>query len=68
MKGYGEEQIEITSYSENGVGKNVKSTKVEHIFEFFINEKQNLLKLVKSAVSGKLRIFLNDNLIHYDQK
>jgi hypothetical protein len=64
----GEEKIEITSYRENSVGKNFSATKIEYIFEFFINGKQNILKLVKSTMSGKLRIFLNENLIHFDQK
>ncbi len=64
----GEEVIEVHSYRENSIGKNFRATKIEYIFEFFINGKQNILKLIKSAMSGKLRIFLNENLIHFDQK
>ena len=64
----GEEKIEIASYKENSVGKNFSASKVEYVFEFFINRKSNELKLVKSVVSGKLRIFLNQNLIHFEQK
>ena len=68
MDGFTEEKIEIASYSEVGVGKKFKSTKVEHVYEFFINGKQNILKLVKSSISGKLRILLNENLLHFDQR
>lgn len=68
MDGFTEEKIEIASYSEVAVGKTVKSTKVEHVYEFFINGKQNILKLVKSNLSGKLRILLNENLLHFDQR
>lgn len=64
----GEERIEIASYKENSVGKNFSASKVEYVFEFLINGKSNELKLVKSIVSGKLRIFLNNNLIHFEQK
>ena len=68
METPGEEKIEITSYRENSVGKNFKATKIEYIFEFYINGKLNVIKLIKSTMSGKLRIYLNENLIHFDQK
>lgn len=68
MDGFTEEKVEIASYSEVSVGKNIKSTKVEYIYEFFINGKQNILKLIRSSISGKLRILLNENLLHFDQK
>jgi hypothetical protein len=64
----GEEIIEISNYKETQVGGYFKSSKTEYLFEFLINGKKNTLKLLRSSISGKLRIFLNDNLIHYDQK
>jgi hypothetical protein len=64
----GEEIIEISNYKETQVGGYFKSSKTEYVFEFMLNGKKNVLKLLRSAISGKLRILLNENLIHYDQK
>jgi hypothetical protein len=64
----GEEIIEISHYKESQVGGYFKSSKTEYLFEFLINGKKNTLKLLRSSLSGKLRIYLNDNMIHYDQK
>lgn len=63
-----EEKIPIKKYSENQVGNYFKASKTEYIFEFEINRKSNTLKLLKSSMSGKMRVYLNENLIHFDQK
>lgn len=63
-----EEKIPIKNYSENQVGNYFKASKTEYVFDFDINGKSNIIKLLKSAMTGKMRVYLNENLIHFDQK
>jgi hypothetical protein len=63
-----EERIEITSYNEESCGKTFKSTKYVYKWEFYYNNELNVVELKKSTLSGKLRIFFNNHIIHYEQK
>ena len=62
------QKVDIASYREKAIGKTVKSSKVEYVYEFFINGIQQIVKLVRSYYSGKIRIFINDELIHKEDK
>jgi len=61
-------RIDISSYQEREIGKTVKGSKKEFIYEFFINGILQLVKLVRSYYSGKIRIYLNDQPIHVEDK
>lgn len=61
-------KVEIASYRENKVGKTFKRSKVEYIYEFFINGVQQIIKIIRSFNSGKIRVKHNDKLIFEDKK
>ena len=61
-------KVDIANFKQKEVGKTLKSTKVEYIYEFFINGVMQTLKLVRSFRTEKIRIFLNGDMIHYEDK
>lgn len=61
-------KIDIANYIERPVGKNFKNSKVEYIYEFFVNGVQQVVKLVRSYSSGKIRILINEELVHQEDK
>ena len=61
-------KVDIANFNQKEVGKNLKSTKVEYMYEFFINGVMQTVKLVRSFQSKKIRIFVNGDMIHYEDK
>lgn len=61
-------KIDIASYREIPVGKNFKNSKVEYVYEFFVNGIQTIVKLIRSYSSGKIRIMINEEIIHQEEK
>ena len=63
-----EQTIPISSYKEKAVGKAFKSSKTKYEWIFYLNGEKNVVELLKSSMSGKMRVLLNEELIHYEQK
>lgn len=62
-----DERIPILNFTQNAIGRTVKSSKVEYIFEFeAVGKKQNL-KFIRSYYSHKIRIYLNEQMIHNEE-
>lgn len=61
-------KVDIANFSQKEVGKKIKSSKVEYIYEFFINGVLQIVKLVRSYFSGKIRVFVNDECVHKEDK
>ena len=66
MAGQGE-RVEISNCRENAVGSWFKGSKVEYIYEFKAKHSLHSLKLVRSKFSNRIRIFLDENLIHAEE-
>ena len=66
MAGKGE-RVEVSNCRENAVGSWFKGSKVEYIYDFKTNQSKHCLKLVRSKFSNRIRIFLDDNLIHAEE-
>ena len=66
MAGQGE-RVEISNCRENAVGSWFKGSKVEYIYEFKAKHSLHTLKLVRSKFSNRIRIFLDENLIHAEE-
>lgn len=61
-------RVDIANFRQKEVGKTVKSSKVEYIYEFFINGVPQEVKLIRSYFSDKIRIFLNGKCVHKEDK
>ncbi len=59
-----DEKIAVTLMRETPVGATIKNSKIEYIFEFFVDKKRNELKVIRSFYTNKIRIFLNNNMVH----
>jgi len=57
-------KVDIANFSKKEIGKTIKSSKVEYIYEFFINGVPQTVKLVRSFFSDKIRIFVNGKCVH----
>ena len=63
-----QKRIEIASFTEQAVGKAIKSSKMKFEWVFYLNGKRNVVQLFRSAMTGKMRVYLNNDMIHYEQK
>jgi len=61
-------RVDIASYQEREVGKRFKGSKVEFVFEFFVNGMSQVAKIVRSFFSGKIRVYVNEQLVHNEEK
>lgn len=63
-----QKKIEIASFTEQAVGKAIKSSKMKYEWVFYLNGKRNVVQLFRSGMTGKMRVYLNSDMIHYEQK
>ncbi len=61
-------RVDIEKYEEKQVGRNVKSSKVEYIWRFWVRGRCREAKIVRSYYSGKLRLFIDGVLVYQDLK
>ena len=60
--------VEFTNYEEEDVGKLVKSSKKKYEWTFMFQGRQHKCQIYWSAMTGKIRIFYNNNMLHYEKK
>lgn len=61
-------KVDLANFRQKEVGKTLKSSKVEYIYEFFINGVLQEVKLVRSFFSDKIRIYVNGSCVHKEDK
>lgn len=59
-----DERIAVNLVRETPIGHTIKNSKIEYIFEFQVEKQRNELKVVRSFYSNKIRVFLNNNMVH----